>query len=54
MARYQITYTKGNAPLVAWADTPEAAQVKADQLRRVGYAVMVWEHTKAGARKADI
>lgn len=54
MARYQITYTKGNAPLVAWADTLEAAQVKADQLRRVGYAVMVWEHTKAGARKADI
>lgn len=54
MARYQITYTKGNAPLVAWADTLEAAQAKADQLRRSGYTVDVWQHTTAGARKADI
>lgn len=50
MTRYQITYTKGSCPLVAWADCPDTAHEIAERLRRYGYTVSVWMHDRRGAR----
>lgn len=52
--RYQIVYCKRGLPLTTWANTADQARQLADQLRRVGYSVDVWQHTADGLRKTDL
>ena len=48
---YQIVYMKRGFPLTTWASSAERAHQLAEQLRRVGYSVDVWQHTEKGSRK---
>ncbi|MHA3677890.1 hypothetical protein [Faecalibacterium sp. PGM34] len=52
--RYQIVYCKHGFPLTTWANTADRARQLADQLRRAGYSVDVWQHTANGSRKTDL
>lgn len=52
--RYQVAYTKGNAPLSIWRYSIEATKDLANLLRKAGYFVTVWEHTKDGSRMTEI
>lgn len=52
--RYQIVYSKSGHPLVVWKNDHESALQVAWQLRKLGYTVDVWEHTKDGARKSTL
>jgi len=54
MVRYQIIYNKRGFPLVSWADDAGTAHKKAEDLRRVGYSVDVWAHTKDSAHKTAL
>jgi ribosomal protein L16/L10AE len=54
MARYQICYVKHGQALVTWTNDKENAQKMADGLRKAGYIVDVWAHTKEGTRKIDL
>ena len=51
---YQIVYMKRGFPLTTWASSAERAPRLAEQLRRVGYSVDVWQHTERGSRKTDL
>lgn len=51
--RYQIVYMK-SFPLVTWASDKEKAHTLAEQLRRVGCSVDVWEHTTSGCHKTNL
>lgn len=51
---YQIVYMKRGFPLTTWASSAERAHQLAEQLRRVGYSVDVWQHTERGSRKTDL
>lgn len=51
--KYQIVYMK-STPMTTWAADLERAQQLAEQLRRVGYSVDVWERTSSGIRKTNI
>ena len=51
--RYQIVYMK-NTPMTTWVSDKEQAHRLAEQLRRVGYSVDVWEHTYNGAHKTNL
>ena len=52
--RYQIVYMKRGFPLTTWANSADRAHQLAEQLRRVGYSVDVWQHTEKGSRKTDL
>lgn len=54
MTRYQIVYLKHGYPLTCWADNEGDARKMADRLRKAGYSVDVWEHTKTSAHKTDL
>ena len=54
MIRYQIVYSKRGLPLTVWNDNADIAHKFADGLRKAGYSVDVWIHTKEGARKTDL
>jgi hypothetical protein len=54
MERYQICYTKGTVPMESWNSDKENAKKLADSLRKAGYTVQVWAHTKDGAHKTDL
>ena len=54
MTCYQIVYSKRGIPLTAWMDNADAAHKFADGLRKAGYSVDVWAHTKDGAHKTDL
>lgn len=54
MIRYQIIYIKRGIPIAIWKDNADTAHKFADGLRKAGYSVDVWEHTKDGARKTNL
>jgi predicted dienelactone hydrolase len=54
MARYQVCYTKGNAPLTAWRQNESDAHLLAESLRKSGYTVQVWAHTGTGAKMTKL
>lgn len=49
--RYRMTYIKGamTIPCSRWVNTPEEAERLAEQYRKVGYLVNIWEYDKDGA-----
>lgn len=51
---YQIVYMKRGFPFTTWANSAERAHQLAEQLRRVGYSVDVWQRTADGSRKTDL
>lgn len=52
--RFQIVYMKQGFPLTTWANNADRAHQLAEQLRRAGYSVDVWQHTEEGSRKTDL
>ena len=54
MSRYQISYIKRGVSLTVWSDNKDNAHKMAGGLRKAGYIVDVWVHTKTGARKTDL
>ena len=47
--RYMIVYCK-TAPAISYRDTIEGARDLAQQLKRCGYTVEIWEQDAEGAR----
>lgn len=52
--RYQVVYSKRGYPITTWAKSLEEAVKKADSMRKCGYTVSVWEHTKTGSKLSKI
>lgn len=52
--RFQIVYMKRGFPLTTWANNADRAHQLAEQLRRAGYSVDVWQHTERGSQKTDL
>lgn len=54
MKRYQIVYSKRGMPLTTWENSPEAAHKRAEDLRKVGNTVTVWECADKANRKTEL
>lgn len=54
MSRYQIVYSKRGIPLTIWEGNADTAHKFADGLRKAGYSVDVWEHTKDEVKKTNL
>lgn len=54
MSRYQIVYSKRGLSLTTWKNDMESARTLANEMRKAGYSVDVWEHTKDGARRTNL